>query len=421
MNIAEAKLRAVSWRNKVPTLDRTFELASRLGDPQNKLNVVHIAGTNGKGSCAAMTERILREAGYRTGLFTSPSLIDFNERLRINGRAVSEEELLKVTDEVMDQASRMDDEPTEFETTTVAMFKLFADCGCDIAVIETGMGGILDATNIVSKPLVTCIAQIGLDHTFILGDTIEKITREKAGIIKPGVPCVTEADEPDALKVIEEKCAETGSRLIIMDLGSLKEEGWDTDSQRFSYKELKDTKLSLLGDHQLRNAATVCEVIGVLREHGFDIGEEAVRKGFASVRWPARFQHVRSGLWVDGGHNPSGAETAAEAVKKHLGRVSLLYGTFSDKDWKQNIDILSEVADSIVLVPLNSPRSEDPVNVQRYLRETGRNAAVCLSIEDGLRSAAILGEIWGREVLAVGSLELAAEVLAAEGYDCNNV
>ena len=421
MNTAEAKLRAVSWKNKVPTLKRAFELASMLGNPQDKLKIVHIAGTNGKGSVAAMTERILREAGYKTGLFTSPSLRDFNERMRINGKAVSEERLLAVSDKVMDAAGKMKDEPTEFETITVAMYTLFAEEGCDIAVVETGLGGILDATNIVKAPVLSVLTQIGLDHTSILGDTVEKIAGEKAGIIKKGRPCVTEADDPDALRVIEAKCQEMGSKLVKIDTSRLIMGGFDGKYQQFAYKDRENMRLSLLGAHQLRNAAAVIETVEILKENGFEIGEDAIRNGFRSTVWPARFQHVAEDLWVDGGHNPSGAETAAEAIKRYTGKVSLLFASFRDKEWRKNIDILAPYAKSIVLVPLKSPRSEEPEEIQKYLRGRGIDATVCVDVSSGLKAARALGSMRRIDTLAVGSLELAAEVLECVGFDCSNV
>ena len=421
MKAVEAKLRAVSWKNKVPTLARAFELASLLGNPQDKLKVVHIAGTNGKGSVAAMTERILREAGYKTGLFTSPSLRDFNERFRINGKAVEEDKLLEVAEKVMDAAGRMKDEPTEMETITLTMYTMFLEEGCEIAVVETGLGGILDASNIVRAPLVTVLTQIGLDHTAILGDTVEKIAGEKAGIIKEGRPCVTEADDPDALRVIGERCREKESELIITDADSLTVGGFDGKYQSFSYKDRKNLKLALLGTHQMRNAAAVLEAIEVLRREGFDISEKAVSVGLKKVTWPARFQRVEEGLWVDGGHNPSGAATAAAAVRRYLGKVSLLYGSFADKEWKKNIDLLAPIAESIVLVPLKSPRSEQPEDIQKYLRGKGYEATVCVDVNSGLKAARALGKLKRIDTLAVGSLELAAEVLTCVDFDCNNV
>ncbi|MGI5888070.1 MAG: bifunctional folylpolyglutamate synthase/dihydrofolate synthase [Oscillospiraceae bacterium] len=421
MTKAEELLRAVPWKNGKPTIARAAELVERMGNPQDSLRTIHIAGTNGKGSVAAMTERILREAGFKTGLFTSPSLIDFNERIRINGRAVTEDELLPVTKEVMKAAAGMQDAPSEFETTAAAMYQLFLEEKCDVCVIETGMGGTFDATNVLRKPAVTAITQVGLDHMQYLGNTVGEIAGEKAGILKEGVPCVLEADDPEAVEVISSRAAGLGCRLIRVDKKAVSGGVWKDRMQSFSYKDRKNLTLSLLGRHQLMNAAAVCEIIDELRRQGMEVPEEAVRTGFENTIWPARFQYLGQGLWVDGGHNPSGIARIVETVRDNLGKVSLLYGTFRDKDWRKNVDELLTVSGPVFLVKLENPRTEEPEIIQDYIRSRGGNAAVCTDIKSGIDAARTAGRGAGMDALAVGSLSLAGSVLKAEGFDCSNI
>ena len=306
----------VAWFGSKPGLSRVTELLHALGDPQNRLKFVHIAGTNGKGSCAAMLASVLKTAGYKTGLFTSPYLYRFNERMQINGEEIGNDALADIVTRVSIPAEKMEDHPTEFELMTAAAMLWYAEEDCDIVVLEVGLGGRFDATNVISRPEVSVIMNIGLDHTKILGDTVEKIAAEKAGIIKPGCPCVLYQQSESVAQVIRERCQEMGSSLSIADFSAIRTEFDSLEGQVFTYKG-EACAIPRLGEHQRKNAAVVIETVEVLRRRGWKLPQEDVEHGLYAVSWPARFEPVSEEPYfsVDGGHNPQCAQTVAENLK----------------------------------------------------------------------------------------------------------
>ncbi|MBQ3423683.1 MAG: bifunctional folylpolyglutamate synthase/dihydrofolate synthase, partial [Clostridia bacterium] len=285
MDIQEALayIDGTQWFGSKPGLSRTEALLEKLGRPQDGLKFVHIAGTNGKGSCAAMLASVLRAAGYRTGLYTSPYLFRFHERMQVNGEQISDGELAELVTRLRPLAEAMADHHTEFELITAAALRWFADRRCDIVVLEVGLGGRLDATNVIAAPEAAVLMNIGLDHTAVLGDTLEQIAAEKAGILKPGCEAVAYQQRESVREVFRRKAREVGAGLRVADFSRLEPEFDSLEGQSFLYKG-EPYALSLLGEHQLRNAAVVLETVELLRARGWRISHEAVEYGlYAAV------------------------------------------------------------------------------------------------------------------------------------------
>ena len=310
------------------------------------MKFVHVAGTNGKGSTCAFIESVLRTAGYKTGLFTSPYIIQFEERIRVNGVNILMDDLREVTLDVREHAEAMAAEtgehPTEFELMTAVAFEHFARSGCDIVVAEVGLGGRLDSTNIIEDPEACVIVRIGLDHTELLGDTPAAVAAEKAGIIKPGSAVVSwPQDDEGATESILSAAQAVGASVIVPDFGQLRIDPIQGALRPFSYKGVSYTT-RLLGSYQPSNAALALEVLEALRARGWKISEEDLVKGIADTVWPARFEVVSVGppaVVVDGGHNPQGAVVLAESLADAFGgkRIVFLMSVLADKDYRTMI------------------------------------------------------------------------------------
>ena len=406
------------WQGTKPGLDRTRELLSKLGNPQKQLQFIHIAGTNGKGSTSAMLAAILRSAGLTTGLYTSPFISDFNERMRVNGVSITNNELASITKLYAPYALEMDDRPTEFELVTAIAMEFFARKKCDIVVLETGMGGRLDSTNIIEAPLCSVITNIGIDHTRELGDTVEKIAAEKAGIIKRNCPTVIYDLPANVSKVISERCHEMNSFLTIADFSSIFVSSNNRFGQVFSYKEFSNLELRLLGAHQTMNAAVALEVIKVLRSQGLTISDEAVKNGLSETEWPARFEIVSEKPFfvVDGGHNPQCAQAVADNLLKYFPDIKrvILFGVLADKDYMGLAAFLSPVADVFVTITPPNPRALSAYDLAEKLKLFGKPVKACNSIEAGIKEALALA---GKDgvVCSVGSLYTAGTVRAFFG------
>ena len=415
-NEAVEYMNSTAWFGAKPGLERMEKLASAIGDPQKKLRFVHIAGTNGKGSCAAMTASVLRAAGYKTGLFTSPYLYRFNERMQINGEQISDEALALAAELVKKAADSMEDKPTAFELMTAAAFAWFAAEECDIVVLEAGLGGRFDATNVIEAPEAEVIMNIGLDHTAVLGDTIEKIAAEKAGIIKKNTVCVSYQQEKSVKAVIEARCAEVGAKLVEADFSLLAPEFDSLEGQVFMYKD-RMCAIPLLGAHQQKHAAVVVEVIGALRERGWKIDDDAIEHGLYAVNWPGRFEVLSDEPYfvADGGHNPQGAETVADDLARYFpnDRRVLLLGFLKDKDYKTMLDILLPAGDEFVCVTPESPRALPAQELRDMIEAAGKPATACEDIKDAVAKAQELAE--DGMVCACGSLYMVGEIRACFG------
>lgn len=409
MNANEAieYIHSVCWKGSIPGLSRTQELLKKMGNPEKKLKFIHIAGTNGKGSTAAMTASILRKAGYRTGLYTSPYIYRFHERMQVDGIEITDEELVAVTEYVKPFADSMKESPTEFELVCCIAFEYFLRKQCDIVVLEVGMGGAFDATNVIETPEVAVITNIGLDHTEVLGDTVEKIAETKAGIFKKNGHAVVYRSTPSVEAVFEQACIDTDSVLIKADFDSLKLKKHSLDGQVFDCGDRKDLVLPLLGDHQLHNASVVLSVIDALKQIGWNIGEQDIRDGLRDVQWPGRFDIVsRSPLFIiDGGHNPQCIEALVKNIEDYLKdrKVVAITGVLADKDYADMyVPVMSYIHKFVCITPPN-PRKLDSMELAMYLREKGADATGSESIGDGVKKALNLAGEDG-VILCFGSL-----------------
>ena len=409
MNINEVLdyIHSVCWKGMMPGLERINELLAKMGNPQNTMKYVHIAGTNGKGSTAAMTASILRKAGYCTGLYTSPYIYQFGERMQVNGELISDEELIAITEYIKPLADSMAESPTEFELTTAIGFEFFKRRNCDIVVLEVGLGGLLDATNVISTPEVAVITNIGLDHTDILGHTLEEIAFNKAGIIKENGHAVIYRGTPGVEGVFEKTCAQRNTQLKKADFDSLKLKKHDLFEQVFDCGDYKDIHLPLLGDHQLHNAAVVLAVAETLQEIGWKITRENIYEGIRDVSWPGRFDIVsRDPLFIiDGGHNPQCLEALVKNIQDYLTdrRVIALTGVLADKDYGDMYKPVMPYIEQFVCVTPPNPRRLMAEELAEHLHGVGATATACETIADGVRKAIDLAGNDG-VVLCFGSL-----------------
>jgi dihydrofolate synthase/folylpolyglutamate synthase len=344
-------------------LENILRLAAQAGNPHQKLRFIHVAGTNGKGSTCAMLESIYRSNGLRVGLFTSPHLVSFRERIQVNRKWISEADVVRLLAEIRPALASFPAwaHPTFFEVVTLMALCYFVEQGCDLVIWETGLGGRLDATNIV-LPLASIITNIQLDHEKWLGGTLEEIASEKAGIIKPGVPVLTAADEPSASSVINTIALERGSPLIRVSMAEA------------NGPPLDQIRLPLLGDHQRLNAALALATTRILQEQ-LPLSEAFVAQGLASVRWPGRLQLEEVGpgrlVLLDGAHNPAGAAALCEALRRYFPsqRPVLVLGIMRDKDWMSMCRLLVPFASRVLLAPVSSERTALPSELAEVCRQ----------------------------------------------------
>ncbi len=404
-------------------LDAVRRLCELCGNPQDAFAVVHVAGTNGKGSVCAMVEAVLRQAGLRTGLYTSPHMVRFNERIRIGGQDISDAalvEALATCERAAEQVGReQGHEVTFFEITTVMAFLCFQRAGVQVAVLETGLGGRLDATNVV-RPLVSVITRIALDHEAYLGNTLEAVAGEKAGIIKPGRPVVCGPQEPGVEAVLRQAAATCGAPCIAAtDVATVRRTGGDLTGQKVHGETTGGwagtARLPLTGAHQLENLGIALAALEtVLAMLGAEVPFEIVRDGLAHMRWRGRFERLREHPLViaDAAHNPSGAGTLVATLKSQgLKRVALVTGMCGDKDVAGVVRLLAGVARRVWTVPLPNTRSLPPAELAALFATSGIEATPADTVAVALREA----EAWAlREdaaVVVTGSIFLLGEVL----------
>lgn len=404
---AIAYIHSVCWKGSIPGLGRTQELLEKMGNPEKKLKFVHIAGTNGKGSTAAMTASILSKAGYRTGLYTSPYIYRFHERIQVDGVEISDEDLTEITEYVKPLADSMAQSPTEFELVCCIAFEYFYRKKCEIVVLEVGMGGAWDATNVIEVPEVAVITNIGLDHTEYLGDTVEKIAETKSGIFKPHGHAVVYRSTPSVEAVYERVCAERDVSLRKADFDSLVLKAHTLEGQVFDCGSRKNLVLPLLGDHQLHNASVVLSIADTLIGEGWNISEQNICDGIRDVRWPGRFDIVcRKPLFIiDGGHNPQCIEALVKNIRDYLAgkKVIALTGVLADKDYADMYKPVMPLVDRFVCITPPNPRKLEAEQLAQYLRQAGAQAQASESILDGVKQAM---ELAGKDgvVLCFGSL-----------------
>lgn len=416
MNYNEALeyIHKINWCFCNPGLERIQHLCNALGNPQRKLKFIHVAGTNGKGSFCAMLSGILKRAGYKTGLFTSPYIKTFNERMAIDGEMISNEELAALTEYVKPIADSMDEKPTEFELITAIAFEYFARHSCDYVVLECGLGGRLDSTNIIDTSILSVITGIALDHTSILGDTVEKIAYEKAGIIKSGTPCLWCGEYESAEAVIFKRAEELDAPKYKVDHSKTEIKSFDLSGTVFSYGEFKDIYIPLLGEYQPFNASNVLCAVSILRSLGLDISEDNVREGMKSVVWHARFEIIsRSPLVIaDGGHNPEGVLSAVNSVRRYFKnkKLNIITGVMADKDTEFIASQIGSVASHVFCITPDNPRALSAESYAELYEKNGVSASHYSSVKDAVYASMKRAIDTGSDVLCVGSLYMYLEV-----------
>ena len=410
MNYNEALeyIHSVNWTFCKPGLERIAALCAALGNPQEGMRFIHVAGTNGKGSFCAMTASILRRAGYRVGLFTSPYIKTFNERMMINGEMIGEQELADLTAFVRPVADAMTDKPTEFELITAIALVYFHRHACDVVVLEAGMGGRLDSTNIIREPLLSVITGIALDHTAFLGDTVEKIAAEKAGIIKDARPVLYGGEDTAARRVIADTAADRGSAFHEVDYTALTVTHAGLDGAVFDFDDCKDVRLNLLGTYQPRNAAVVLRAVEILRGEGLAIPDSAVREGLESVTWRGRFEllSVDPPIIFDGAHNAQGIAAAVEAIRHYFGgqKVYVMTGVLQDKDYHAIARALATVAGRAFVLTPDNPRALTGEEYARLLEGLGVPSVTYPSVKEAYAAAAAQARADNVPLVCLGSL-----------------
>jgi dihydrofolate synthase/folylpolyglutamate synthase len=409
------------YADRVWRLDRVHELLAQLGDPHRQYPSVHIAGTKGKGSTTALIESILRAAGYRTGMYTSPHLHTFRERMCLNGAPIPEDEVIRLMDRLRPMLAERP-ELTVFEIITALAMLYFAECGVDWGIFEVGLGGRLDATNVLS-PEVTTITSVSMDHIKVLGDTLGAIAREKAGIIKPDTPVVSAPQMPEAAKEIKRVAAEHNAPLTWVG----RDWRWtrraaDAHGQRFeldgspSWLCYPDLSLPLLGRHQLENAAVAVATIEVLHQNVVNIPTQAIRDGLRAVQWPGRLEVLSANplLVVDGAHNHYSMETMLGTLGDYLdfGRLMVVFGASQSHLPDQLLQALRPHAQRLFLTQANHPKATPLDALQELADAMGFSATIHASVETAL-GAALAEAAPGDLVLATGSLFVVAEAREA--------
>ena len=400
-----------------PGFSRTQALLAALGNPERELRFIHVAGTNGKGSVSACISSILTKAGYKTGLYTSPYVICWNERVQINGEYISDSDLEAAVSVIRPIADGMEDAPTQFELETALALWYFRQSGCDFVVLEVGMGGEWDSTNVIPPPELAVLCSIGLDHCGVLGDTVAEIASVKAGIIKPGCSVASYGVCPEADEVIASRCNALGCALSLPDFSALVVTAVTLEGCSFRYGSLSDLFIPLAGSYQPKNAALAVTAVYALRERGFSVSDAQIRAGLASVKWPGRFEllHRNPIFILDGSHNPHGMTATVESLRAHLGDKKLFFvvGVMADKDVEGIARQLAPFAAGFAAVEPPNPRAMKPDALAELLvRETGAEALPFDTIAAGVSWAVDKAGTDGA-VVALGSLYFSSQVRSA--------
>ncbi|MBQ7923513.1 MAG: bifunctional folylpolyglutamate synthase/dihydrofolate synthase [Clostridia bacterium] len=427
MNYEEAMqyIHSISWSGSRPGLERIGELCEKMHHPEDKLKFIHVAGTNGKGSFCCMLSHILTAAGYKTGLFTSPYIETFNERMQIDGSNIENDELAEITEYVKQFADTMADPPTEFELITAVAFEYFSRRACDYVVLEAGLGGRLDSTNIIKQAVLSVITGIDFDHTAILGETTAEIAREKAGILKPGTQVLFGEGNDEAEAVIRETCCRVVGENAWhrTDYSRIADVSTTLDGTVFNFSPWNHVKMHMLGLYQLKNCANVLTAVEILRETGIDLPDASVYEGIAAAHWKARFEKLSEDPLVlfDGAHNPQGINAAAENIRRYLinpgicEKVTLVMGVLRDKDYPSMIAALAPLCDSVVTITPPNPRALPALETAAAFQSHGVTAEGADTLADGVEKAYRLAEKNNKPLVILGSLYIYSEVKEALG------
>ena len=419
------------WGTPSPSNDRIVileRLLSELGNPHKGMKYVHIAGTNGKGSTANFISSILRCAGFKTGLYTSPHLSRINERIAINGEMISDHEFAAITAQAASAVGRLESDgyprPTIFGLITAIGYLYFKHKQCDIVILEAGMGGRLDATNIIEAAEVSVITNIGLDHTEYLGDTPERIAAEKAGIIKKDGTVVLYRQSEEVMSVIKDACRKSGASLLIADGSAANIKSLSPDGAVFDFCGYMDLSISLAGRYQIDNAAAAITAVEVLRQKGYAIDEFCIRQGLKTAFWPGRFELIRKEptVIVDGTHNPQGAGALAESLELLYNGKTIIFvlGTLDDKDYKGSIACTLPLAKCFYTV---APDSDRALNANLLAEEIGRQSSIPVKAFPAIPAALdeIMAHASKEDIICIfGSLYQVCEVRSYFGGNGNS-
>ena len=411
------KIHSLNKFGSRPGLDRVKRLLKDMGNPQDDVRYIHVAGTNGKGSVCAMVSSVLKSAGYKTGLFISPFITDFTERIQINSAPIPQSDLAELTEYVFSFVDKLNKEDiiiTEFEFVTALCFEYFKREKVDLAVLETGLGGLLDCTNVIKTNLCSVITSISLDHTDILGETLEEIAEQKCGIIKDTCPVISSEQSESAARVIKNSAIRHHSPLLFstdISVNTLKE---TIDGTTLEFNNMT-LELSLIGEHQVKNARTALATLAVLtKDAGIKITKEAMLEGFKSAVNPARFEVLSKDPLVilDGAHNADGMLAFSNAVKKYTGgkKRVLLMGMLADKDSLTSAKYVEGLFDSAFTVPVSNPRTRTTEDMAEILSKYIDNVTPCQSPYEGFDKAYSKAREDNSVLVICGSLYLAGEL-----------
>jgi len=421
MNYKEALtyIEEIGKYGSVPGLDSIKELCRRLGDPQEELMFVHIAGTNGKGSVLSYISTVLKEAGYRVGRYISPTISDYRERIQVGGKMISKEGLCRHLETVRKAAEDMAKEgrprPTAFETETALSFLYFKEKKCDIVVLEAGLGGSLDATNLVTTTVVSVITSISRDHMAFLGETLSEIAGNKAGIIKEGIPVVSMEQEPEAMRVIRRTAEEKGSRLVTASKEEAKNIHYGLERQKFDYKQYKKIEITLAGQCQIDNCILAIEALGVLSERGFPVKENALREGLKKTVWQGRFSVIAKKPFfiVDGAHNEDAAKKLAASIRFYFTNKRIIYimGILKDKEYEKIIADTYKLAEQIITVATpGNKRAMPAYELAGAVKEYHPNVTAADSLEEAVEMSYLLADK-DSVIVAFGSLSFLGQIM----------
>ena len=429
MNYEEARvyLDEVSKYGSVLGLDNMRELLGRLGNPQDDLKFIHISGTNGKGSALSYMSTILSGAGFRTGRYISPTLYAYRERIQVDGVMIDRESLAALVTVVKEAVDAMEAEnkgnPTVFEVETALSFVYFKEQKCDIVVLETGLGGTLDATNVVKTTVMEMISSIGMDHMEFLGGTLQEIAENKAGIIKPHTWVVSAEQDPKAAEVIKRVCREKDCKLSVVDPDAFQDVHYGYEKQTFTYKNWKDVEITLAGTYQVTNAALALEAVEALRKLGYSLTEDQVRKGMKAAFWRGRFSviHKNPVVVIDGAHNPAAAKVLKDSLETYFQGKNLhfIMGVFADKDYQSVIEMTAPLAKHIITIETpGNPRALSAVKLKEAVEKVNPSVEAAGSIREAVEKS--MKNTQKDDVIAAfGSLsflgELDREVQSMEG------
>lgn len=415
-NEAINKISSLLRFGTMPGLERIQKLLDRLGNPERKCRYIHIAGTNGKGSVCTMLSEILQKSGYKTGLFTSPYIIEFCDRIRIDGEMISKPAVAEIIEKIFPIIEEMmsNGEPiTEFECVTALGFEYFAREKCDVVVLETGLGGLYDSTNVILSPIASIITSISLDHTAVLGDTLEKISHEKAGIIKKDCKTVFCPQEECVNNVLRTTAESLNNEIFEVDMALCKTISQSIHGSRFEYKGT-EYEITLAGAHQIKNACTVLEAIEPIRKAGYNVPQSAVKYGIKNAFIPARLEVVKDNplIVLDGGHNPSGLCALSNAIKSYLSDKDIIciMSMLKDKAVEDAMVYLKGMFKKVYLVEIDNPRKMPAQELKEIADKFFDDTEICLDKAEAVKRAIDTAQQTDGAVLICGSLYLASEI-----------